>query len=280
MFLVNSRFPQFSAALSSSGREVLHPIRALLLPKLRRNFAEFLNHSSPDRLGILYPPTCVGLGYGHRASSLGAFLGSMGSVTSPVTARRRVSGYVRPGFAWTSPYTLAPGQPTPGLTYPPASLLRFPRRGRSVRPEGHPLRIPSLGWARTRWYWNINQLCIDYASRPRLSSRLTLGGLAFPRNPWAYGGGVSHPSLATHTSIRTRPRSTRVHTPASLRDRRSPTTPALRRKSVASALGLSPVTLSAQDHSTSELLRTLSRMAASEPTSWLSSRSHIVFHLA
>jgi hypothetical protein len=28
------------------------------------NFAEFLNHSSPDRLGILYPPTCVGLGYG------------------------------------------------------------------------------------------------------------------------------------------------------------------------------------------------------------------------
>ena len=47
------------------------------------NFAEFLNHSSPDRLGILYLPTCVGLGYGHRASSLEAFLGSMGSVTSP-----------------------------------------------------------------------------------------------------------------------------------------------------------------------------------------------------
>src|SRR5579862_7393957 len=113
----------------------------------------------------------------------------------------------------------------------------------------------------------------------RLSSRLTLGGLAFPRNPWAYGGGVSHPSLATHTSIRTRQRSTTVHTAASLRCRRSPTTPA-KRESVASALGLSPVTLSAQDHSTSELLRTLSRMAASKPTSWLSSRSHIVFHLA
>src|ERR1039457_6381067 len=50
-------------------------------------------------------------------------------------------------------------------------------------------------------------------------------------------------------------------------------------KSAASAINLSPVTLSAQDHSTSELLRTLLRMAASEPTSWLSSRSHIVFHL-
>ena len=50
--------------------------------------------------------------------------------------------------------------------------------------------------------------------------------------------------------------------------------------SATSALDLSPVTLSAQDHSTSELLRTLSRVAASEPTSWLSVQSHIVFHLA
>ena len=96
---------------------------------------------------------------------------------------------------------------------------------RSVRPEGQPLRTSKLDWARTRKYWNINQLCIDYASRPRLSSRLTLGGLAFPRNPWAYGGGVSHPSLATHTNILTRPRSTTVYTAASQQDRRSPTTP-------------------------------------------------------
>jgi hypothetical protein len=74
------------------------------------------------------------------------------------------------------------------------------------------------------WYWNINQLCIDYAFRPRLSSRLTLGGLAFPRKPWAFGGGVSHPSLATHAYIRTRPRSTTDYSGASLRDRRSATT--------------------------------------------------------
>ena len=65
-----------------------------------------------------------------------------------------------------------------------------------------------LDLARTRQYWNINLLCIDYAFRPRLSSRLTLGGLAFPRNPWAFGGGVSHPSLATHACILTRWRST------------------------------------------------------------------------
>ena len=43
---------------------------------------------------------------------------------------------------------------------------------------------------------------------------------------------------------------------------------------------LSPVKFSARDHLTSELLRTLSMMAASEPTSWLFMQSHIVHHLA
>ena len=34
---------------------------------------------------------------------------------------------------------------------------------------------------------NINLLCIDYSLRPRLSSRLTLGGRTFPRKPYPYG---------------------------------------------------------------------------------------------
>jgi hypothetical protein len=33
------------------------------------------------------------------------------------------------------------------------------------------------------WYWNINQLAIAYAFRPRLRSRLTLSRLALLRNP-------------------------------------------------------------------------------------------------
>ena len=37
---------------------------APLLPKLRGHFAEFLRESYLAPLGILYPPTCVGLGYG------------------------------------------------------------------------------------------------------------------------------------------------------------------------------------------------------------------------
>ena len=50
--------------------------------------------------------------------------------------------------------------------------------------------------------------------------------------------------------------------------------------SAASVTGLSPAEFSARIHLTSELLRTLSMMAASEPTSWLSMRIHILYHLA
>src|SRR3712207_6840331 len=81
---------------------------------------------------------------------------------------------------------------TPSLAYyqsrSRARPHRLTRRSRSVR------RLVSLGsaWAFLRGYGNINPLSIDYACRPRLRSRLTLGGLAWPRNPWSSGGGVSH----------------------------------------------------------------------------------------
>ncbi len=39
---------------------------------------------------------------------------------------------------------------------------------------------------------NINLLVITYALRPRLSSRLTPGGLTWPGKPWVFGEGVSH----------------------------------------------------------------------------------------
>src|SRR5688500_3632474 len=73
------------------------------------------------------------------------------------------------------------------------------------------------------WYWNINQLSIAYASRPRLRSRLTLGGLTFPRNPWTYGAGVSRSRFATHAGIRTCDRSSIPHRTPSQLTQRSPT---------------------------------------------------------
>ena len=48
-------------------------MEAHLLPKLRCQFAEFLNQSSLKRLGILSPPTCVGLQYGHSKPSTRSF---------------------------------------------------------------------------------------------------------------------------------------------------------------------------------------------------------------
>jgi hypothetical protein len=57
----------------------------------------------------------------------------------------------------------------------------------SIRPS-----IPRPSVAPHNWYRNINLLSIDYAFRPRLRIRLTLGGRAFPRKPWAFGDQDSH----------------------------------------------------------------------------------------
>jgi hypothetical protein len=106
------------------------------------------------------------------------------------------------------------------------------------------------------WYRNINLLAIAYAFRPRLRSRLTLSRLALLRNPWAFGGRVFHSSFVTRASILTSQAST-----AGFRRRFAGqgTLPyhSAYAKSVASVSDLSPVELSAPDHLTSELLRTL-----------------------
>ena len=49
----------------------------------------------------------------------------------------------------------------------------------------------------------INPIPIDYGFRPRLRGRLTLLRLTLSRNPWTFGGGVSHTPYVTHVSIRT-----------------------------------------------------------------------------
>ena len=72
MFLVNSRSSLVSATLSPSPQWGFKD-QAPLLPKLRGHFAEFLNHESLVRLGILCPTTCVGLGYGRLAPSRRGF---------------------------------------------------------------------------------------------------------------------------------------------------------------------------------------------------------------
>ena len=77
MFLLNSRLSLITATLWGFRREVLHPTRAPLLPKLRGYFAEFLRESCLAHLSILYLTTCVGFGYEYLGPGYAAFLGSM-----------------------------------------------------------------------------------------------------------------------------------------------------------------------------------------------------------
>ena len=122
------------------------PDGGLLIPKLRRQFAEFLQHTSLKRLGILYQSTCVGFGYGLCG---GYFQGHLRCPPNPIREDNT--------------------------------------------------QHPSL----THWPTNINVVPIDYGFRPRLRGRLTLRRLALRRNPWTFGGSVSHTPLVTHVCIRT-----------------------------------------------------------------------------
>ncbi len=117
-----------------------------------------------------------------RATSLEAFLGGMASGTYGLRPRHNVSEYCSTDFPIEPPTRL------PRDNHRPGSLI-LPR--------------PPVGQTVATWYWNINQLSIAYAFRPRLRSRLTLSRIALLRNPWAFGGSVSHTSLVTHASILT-----------------------------------------------------------------------------
>ena len=66
-----------------------------------------------------------------------------------------------------------------GLTRTWVSAITFP----SASPQGSKT---------DQKYRNINLLSIDYAFRPRLRVRLTLGGFTVPRKPWVFGEQDSH----------------------------------------------------------------------------------------
>ena len=75
----------------------------------------------------------------------------------------------------------------------PDQMLSALRHGGVYHSDPITRGVPNLfnlcgGWR------NINRLSIGYALGPRLRSRLTLGGLTFPRKPCAFGGRASHPS--------------------------------------------------------------------------------------
>ena len=159
---------------------------------------------------------------------------------------------------------------------PDRSAVALAGRGRLTPRSVLARRPPRLN--RTIGWGSINPRSIGYALGPRLRSRLTLGGLTFPRKPCAFGGWASHPSCRysfRHTHSPTLHGSLPV--PLRRRGRRSPTRRAYARIRDCGATLESP-SFSARDGSTGKLLRTFEMVAASKPTSRLSPRSHFLYH--
>ena len=140
------------------------PPGAPLFPKLRGHFAEFLNVVSLAHLRLLASSTCVGLRYGFHAFNATGLFWAAEHRPIRFVRRRRVPSRLRP-----KPCTL--GLPVPADSRP--SILRHP-------------------FTPARKYRNINLSSIDYAFRPRLRVRLTLGGRTCPRKPRIFGGQDSH----------------------------------------------------------------------------------------
>jgi hypothetical protein len=136
----------------------------------------------------------------------------------------------------------------------PVHLCRF--RVRSIMPvlfpepiQQHPQsskRIQRFTAVTSGGPGNVHPVSIGYGCRPRLRGRLTLRGLALRRNPWTFGGRVSHSPCRyscphSHFPYLHGPSQVPLHR---LRERSATT---LFRASTASADGLSPVTFSPRD---------------------------------
>ena len=100
-----------------------HVSVASLFPKLRGQFAEFLNYPSPVGLRILFPSTCVGLRYGRLKYTI--------SFSRP---RSNMLPYSNFG-------PLRPGQPSPGLHALQVSLCFNPSAVTEYLPYVHRLRL-------------------------------------------------------------------------------------------------------------------------------------------
>ena len=86
--------------------------QALLLPKLRSHFAEFLNNASPVGLRILSSSTCVGLRYGYGMNDSGFSWQPAHTFPYFKFGMRHVFGSPH-GFAYVTPTSLAPVFPFP-----------------------------------------------------------------------------------------------------------------------------------------------------------------------
>ena len=180
MFLVNSCLGHFSAAWIAP--------RLPLLRTYGVNLPSSLTTLLPLVLGFSpHPPVSV---CGTGTSTLDSGFSrqceiiDFGTVISLLITPRKQEAYLTTSLSSTLERTF----PAVRFDYPPAS--------------------PPL-YNEYRQYRNINLLSIGYAFRPRLRSRLTLGGRPLPRKPWIFDGKDSHFALVTYSDILTTDTSTR-----------------------------------------------------------------------
>ena len=147
----------------------------------------------------------------------------------------------------------------PGFPFPASAFLTCPHS--SVIPQ----------------YRNLHLLSIGYDSRPRLRPRLTQSRSALLWKPWIFGHKDSHLILATHSGILSSMQSTAPYGTASPRMQCSSTNVSLH--SLVSVARFSPGHFRRRTSRPVSYYALFECMAASEPTSWLSSKSHILFHL-
>ena len=124
------------------GEQVPSPPGALLLPKLRSQYAEFLNHGSPDRLGMLYLPTCVGFGTGRMciARSFSWKPASCASLLAKAFASLSRLRVMPTGFAWSTATPLRP-QSVKRVTLAVSVTPSLHIRVQESPPAFHPLRL-------------------------------------------------------------------------------------------------------------------------------------------
>ena len=127
-------------------------------------------------------------------------------------------------------------------------------------------------------YWNLNQLSIAYALRLGLGPDLPWADEPSPGN-LRFSAGRILTCLIVYLYRHSLFCTLHVSFPSRFSGYRTLLYQLTLVNSASSVHCLSPVTFSAQNPWTSELLRTLLMVAASEPTSWLSERFHILFHL-
>ena len=123
-----------------------HLTEAILIPKLRIYFAEFLNEGYPAPLSIFYPSTCVGLRYGHA------------SLTRDFSRQYGLNRFRPNGLTIT-----------PQLSKSFNPCLNTYKLGTSTT-NGWPTYPSASSHCSNNltWYRNINLLSIGYAFRPHL----------------------------------------------------------------------------------------------------------------